>query len=428
MIYFDIFINLFETALIGIFLYHCVTIDRNNSIFRLVLYILISFVSLTYVNMSGLNETLFQLYSVCLNFLFLSSVTNQSVQIRAIFSIIPLICISISNMPMDVLLSEFLYGRIDYSQLAADYYIPATVFIQVIHAALFFLIVYYLKKRKIILTGSDQNIILGLMIVLVILNTALANLVYTGLFRDMDISITLYCILGLVILIIMLFDNMIVKNRYESDQELEIKILQEELKNNQKQLVAQEKIYQMRHDIKHLISLLPGIDNTEDEALREKISRYKNEYQNMNIPVHSNSGAVNYVVNIKRQEATDLGIDFICALNIVNEIPVDREDLCLILSNLLDNAIRHIGLRKRLLLEMNDDNERLFLRITNSIDFPVLDKNGEIHALQSEEHGYGIFSVRQLVKKYDGRLHYTEDGENLITLVLIPLKYDKKEA
>ena len=130
---------------------------------------------------------------------------------------------------------------------------------------------------------------------------------------------------------------------------------------------------------------------------------------------------MNYVLTIKKQEAAERGIDFDSTLNIPCSIPMEDADLYLLLSNLLDNAIQHIGIRRKISVEIISIEDRLSIRVINSADIKVLDNDNNIKYRPSEKHGYGIMTVRTLLSKYGGTLYLDQDDENFAALAYIPL-------
>ncbi len=130
---------------------------------------------------------------------------------------------------------------------------------------------------------------------------------------------------------------------------------------------------------------------------------------------------MNYVLTLKKQEAIERGVDFDATINIPSPIPMEDADLYLLLSNLLDNAIQHIGIRRKISVEIISLEDRLSFRVINSADIKVLDSNNSIKYRPSEKHGYGIMTVRTLLSKYGGTLFLDQDDEYFAALAYVPL-------
>ena len=87
-------------------------------------------------------------------------------------------------------------------------------------------------------------------------------------------------------------------------------------------------------------------------------------------------------------------------------------DICVLLANLLDNAIEASAKVSSPQIILNIRNEKNYLCITvkNRIEKSVLDKNQTLQTTKKNKsrHGLGIYSIFQIVEKYDGMKSYYE--------------------
>ena len=101
-------------------------------------------------------------------------------------------------------------------------------------------------------------------------------------------------------------------------------------------------------------------------------------------------------------------------LAVPSSLPIENHDLCIILGNLLDNAIEALEQCRNgyLGISMKAEAGVLLLRIVNSYTGP-LRKQGErflTSKAASQEHGIGLNNVKKIVEKYHGEMHFkTED-------------------
>ena len=102
---------------------------------------------------------------------------------------------------------------------------------------------------------------------------------------------------------------------------------------------------------------------------------------------------------------------------------MEDDELYLVLANLLDNAIEHIGMRKRIYLEVRDVSDMLMIRITNSVDLQVLNDREEfIRYFHDEKHGYGVPTVKKILENNGGFLRYHQDESGLVATAMTPVK------
>lgn len=94
------------------------------------------------------------------------------------------------------------------------------------------------------------------------------------------------------------------------------------------------------------------------------------------------------------------------------KLPFTDSESCSLFGNLLDNAIEACeqikGEERRVNLYLKYQGEMLFIDISNNIDKPPVNKNGKWQTTKKDKkiHGYGLKSVEEIVKKYDGEIAY----------------------
>jgi sensor histidine kinase YesM len=110
-------------------------------------------------------------------------------------------------------------------------------------------------------------------------------------------------------------------------------------------------------------------------------------------------------------------------MNLSSEIIMEDSDLYLLLSNLIDNAITHIGIEKKIRIIIRDVLDTIMIQVRNSVDGTVISKDGTfLYMDRSEEHGYGLTTIKLLTDKYDGEFIIEQDGQEAVCSVFIPQK------
>lgn len=181
--------------------------------------------------------------------------------------------------------------------------------------------------------------------------------------------------------------------------------------------------------MKHLVRVLRELNElqTSEETIRV-LERYEKEVEQDRVPIQTMSSAVNTILNLKREEAIQRGIDITVNANITHEIDMEDSDLYLLLSNLMDNAIEHIGIEKKIRVEIRDVEEMMMIRVANSADIDLLNSNHEFYSSATEEnHGFGVRTIRQIAEKYGGFLTYVQEDHMITATVLIPVMNPKNK-
>lgn len=189
----------------------------------------------------------------------------------------------------------------------------------------------------------------------------------------------------------------------------------------------------MRHDMKNnLVSILAYAENGDNE----KIIRFVNEIMEeggIKTSTVTNSGniVIDSLIGYWYVEAKKVGIDFSVNLNIPMEMPFRGADICLILGNLLENAVEAAQKaegKKYIRLHMKYDKNNLLLFVENNYKGVLIktkDKRLKSTKTDAENHGVGLSSVYRIAAKYHGVVTIDDDVANrfLIRVVL----YGKQE-
>ena len=133
---------------------------------------------------------------------------------------------------------------------------------------------------------------------------------------------------------------------------------------------------------------------------------------------------INTVLNEKYYDAVDNDILFVCRIGDMGNLTISDQDIALILSNLLNNAIEACQKcdEKRIIkIKMLNDDTKLLLSVKNTYSGNVYRKNEQFLSTKidhKENHGYGLTSVKEAVEKYDGTIDIIPDN-NIFTVTAV---------
>lgn len=184
----------------------------------------------------------------------------------------------------------------------------------------------------------------------------------------------------------------------------------------------------MRHNMKNnLVSILAYAENGDNE----KIIRFVNEIMEeggIKTSTVTNSGniVIDSLIGYWYVEAKKVGIDFSVNLNISMEMPFRGADICLILGNLLENAVEAAQKaegKKYIRLHMKYDKNNLLLFVENNYKGVLIktkDKRLKSTKTDAGNHGVGLSSVYRIAAKYHGVVTIDDGVTNrfLIRVVL----------
>ena len=425
---FELTVNLYESILIFTFLFFMPFFRKNgkSGVIYLLLFIMASFILISFINQYSPSESLLTLLFYLIRYIFISLISDDSAARKFFIISIPDSIIGIENICLLIFGSYLTLHTVDYEIFMDRYRIVIVIIAQILHTLTLYYIYLCNEPMKLIVKDQDYLLLAASFLVSNILTVCFESVILDSeryvLFMVLGIALTIV----LTFLILFLFRSLYYHSAVENRQQLELAMLRNQQSSNEKVLKAQAELLQLRHDMKHFIELIrqSDIDSIQKEEI---LKDYQDKVLSSPIPITTRSKPVNYAINIKREEALKKDIQFITKLNIPHDIAMEDPDLYLLLSNLLDNAINHIGIGKKIEVEMHDINDSTFMiKVANSIDHSVLNSNNQFYALQNKDgHGFGIKTIAYLMDMYDGTVSYMEDNHMLIAAVMFPNSREK---
>lgn len=188
-----------------------------------------------------------------------------------------------------------------------------------------------------------------------------------------------------------------------------------------------ERQRKMSHEYRNQIECIQTLCETAQyEALKEYLQKITGKVLHDMDLINTNHAMVNAVLNAKYQEAMKRGIVVVYKVSDMSKLRIDSQDMVLLLSNLLNNAIeacdKCLGAKSiKLKLVLEDAN--LILSVKNTYNGHINYKNGVIQTTKkrdSKNHGIGIQNIIQVVEKYKGYYVIEPKKEQFYISIMIP--------
>lgn len=182
----------------------------------------------------------------------------------------------------------------------------------------------------------------------------------------------------------------------------------------------------LRHDVKHYLSTAAElITDGNPEKAKAYIENVINEKINPAVVgVNTGSVVIDAVINRRLEICAEKNIMIKCLIDI-HFVSDNDMDISILLSNLLDNAIRGCDGSERPEIELAVRGKKSFTYITvrNSISKSVLKSNPNLQTNQSDLslHGFGLKSVRNIVRKYGGSVDFKEENGTFLAEIWLNL-------
>ncbi len=186
---------------------------------------------------------------------------------------------------------------------------------------------------------------------------------------------------------------------------------------------SQQKNSIYRHDLRHHMQYLSScIENGRLEQAQEYIREICLGIEANNVMVFCENEAANLIFSAFFGRTKDCGIPIQIRAGIPKSIPIAESDLCVLLSNALENALhacqkrKERGLPAEIEVTAYEKNGKLFFQFINSCDKDIIFKHG-IPVTHTPGHGMGVRSVCAIVERYDGTYAFSSKDDKFILCV-----------
>lgn len=190
---------------------------------------------------------------------------------------------------------------------------------------------------------------------------------------------------------------------------------------------SQTQAVHYRHDLRHHLQYLSTcLEDGQDERALSYISDICREIEAQKVCRYCENEAANLILSSFAGRAKKSGIDMEVHGSVTDDVTVSDNDLCVLLSNSLENALHAslplaesgevcvISVRFRFVQATG----KLFLQITNPCRGDVKFENG-VPVSSQQDHGIGVQSICAIVERYGGCYSFSlENGMFLLRLSL----------
>lgn len=246
------------------------------------------------------------------------------------------------------------------------------------------------------------------------------------------IAVCIVVFMGTVCNIVVLENYLNVK-KIENEKNLQISEMSLQYDYYMKQSNDMENIRKISHDIKnHLESLRGNVDYQQKQeyidGIESKLDIYQSYYKTGN-------AFLDNLLHAKRLEALEKRIEFKVFADFTPFKRVKNEDLCVIVSNTIDNALRECQLMKadnpkiECLVQLKARKIKGFLSIIceNSLresQAEALRGNSVMETSKEDKknHGFGVKNIKHVVREYGGEVSFNVVDDMFSVSILIPIE------
>lgn len=204
--------------------------------------------------------------------------------------------------------------------------------------------------------------------------------------------------------------------------------IQEKQFQDQQSYLAQTS--RLRHDFRHTILALKGMADAGDTlGLAAALNDYADRMPVSELTNYCENAAVNTTLNFYAHSAREAHIRLLWKIDLPADSAVADMDLCGILGNTLENAVRaceNVPENDRFIrltiTTMGEPN--LYIVASNSFDGQVKLRGGKYQTTRPRAHGsgLGLESIVTTAEKYRGSARFHHEGHIFCTDIRIPLE------
>ena len=169
-----------------------------------------------------------------------------------------------------------------------------------------------------------------------------------------------------------------------------------------------------RHDIRNHITVVKNLlqSGNVEEAVTY-VEDMDDMAEKMSFPCGTNNPVVDILMGNKLGIAQSMGIDVDCSLLLPYPCDLKDIDICIVLSNALDNAIQAV--------KSPDAGIERFIHVSGRIqgDFLMIEVENSFHGKGAFKKGTGLSNVKKVAEKYGGAMSIETRGNVFILQVLL---------
>jgi len=183
----------------------------------------------------------------------------------------------------------------------------------------------------------------------------------------------------------------------------------------------------MRHDYKfHLRTALDMLVSGDLEKSKTYLSGLHEQFENKELPNFCGNVVINSLVSDYAGKTKELNIEFNVSINIPQGYNVPNYEMCIVLGNLLENAVEAClklepseTRNRQIKLVLKPKGEQLMLMVRNTFDGEVLlDEDKIISTKRDDSGGIGLESVKAVVDRFGEMIRINYDNEFFSVFVL----------
>ena len=181
-----------------------------------------------------------------------------------------------------------------------------------------------------------------------------------------------------------------------------------------------------RHDYRnHINNMKIQLSQENYDGLSDYLNELADDLDTVDTVIKTGNVMADAILNSKLNVAEKMNVQLNVKANVPEMLPMSDVELCSVLGNMLDNAVEACGTlpeeERFLRVYIGKLKGQLYLSVQNSAG-KVRKEKGSYLSTKEGEHGYGLFRIDRVAKKYGGYVNRQNEEGIFATEIMIPLK------
>lgn len=218
-------------------------------------------------------------------------------------------------------------------------------------------------------------------------------------------------------------------SRQLTENRLKTQYMEMQLQQNENMNILSSNLRGLRHDMNNHIGIIYGLlDTKQFNKLKNYLNGLYENLQEANDIIIVNNEILSIILNNKKHLATEMRIQLVTWIE-VKDFVLTEIEICSLIGNILDNAIEAtekvpidaIDIEREIKFVCVEKEEGWYIDCKNPfVEVPMITEEGLITTKKNKEsHGIGSRTMQDIIKKYNGRLEYSTEGNNFIVKIFI---------
>lgn len=187
-----------------------------------------------------------------------------------------------------------------------------------------------------------------------------------------------------------------------------------------------EKQRKKAHEYKNQVLCMEGLlKKKQYDELEKYIDNISGKLSGERSCIRTNNALVDAIINTKYKEMEEKGILCVLVLTELGGLPMEDDDVVVILSNLLNNAIEACEKceKKTVKIKLVKEDNDIVISVKNTYNGVIKKDCNDFVSTKDDAdgHGFGIKNIRESVSKYGGTCSITYDDIEFSFSILIPM-------